>query len=481
MNKKDIILQFMETNISVNWSFAVKDTEGKDVKRYILATNNDHKLPVYRRVVVTEDTIVEPYESEVNVNLANAIPVLVQEANNISEAVLAMSSITEDIEFESFASNVNDEQWSQELELLQKSEIQADTQLQESQKKNCGKGGSTEFTLDMNDMACLLALLRTTKDCNKNHKWDNHSPTTLMENFGSVSALNRFLDVELRVIVRYLRKNKGQKTVKESSTKQIKLKGIASLLNLDINTTINSQKVRRRSIVVTTLKELAKRAVGKYTKHELNVIMAEYTWDKKYAAWRKNLKANSLNGKEHQWFYLPEYSQSRNQLEVKCIDSTHLLTRMRRKTCSGGMERLTNESWVKVAKQKRTLLTPIMVEDVTDPMSAAMAITHFSLPVENEMRKNGDTAAASLCYDIRCWWEAEDSPGIPSATRVAMREPLRTRLVSKVDFSRYRLSSNTPCFYNYCLLFTYIYFVNAVSLCISIQTLRTSLCLKGLC
>ena len=34
-------------------------------------------------------------------------------------------------------------------------------------------------------------------------------------------------------------------------------------------------------------------------------------------------------------FYIPEYNESRSQLEVRCIDSKHFLTRTRCKCCKG--------------------------------------------------------------------------------------------------------------------------------------------------
>ena len=83
------------------------------------------------------------------------------------------------------------------------------------------------------------------------------------------------------------------------------------------------------------------------------------------------------------WFYSPEYSETRQQLEVRCIDSTQLLTRICRKTRKGGIEGLDNKACLKIAKQRTTLLSPVMVEDIVDPMSMSMAmsmaLTHFSL------------------------------------------------------------------------------------------------------
>lgn len=137
------------------------------------------------------------------------------------------------------------------------------------------------------------------------------------------------------------------------------------------------------------------------------------------------------------WFYKPEYSESRNQLEVRSIDSTHLLTRTRRKCCRGGIEGLDNTPWLKVAKQGKTLLTPVMVQDIIDPMSMSMANTHFCQAVQNGMRENGGFRAACLCANIHEWWRAEDEAGIPALDVIRMRFMLRSRLLNHINFGEF--------------------------------------------
>lgn len=78
---------------------------------------------------------------------------------------------------------------------------------------------------------------------------------------------------------------------------------------------------------------------------------------------------------------------------------------------------MNNSGWMKVSRSGKTLLTPVMIQEIVDPMSASMAITHFSEQVESVMRLNGDIASADLCRDVRMWWRAEDEPGICSAER----------------------------------------------------------------
>ncbi|KAJ8298519.1 hypothetical protein KUTeg_025050 [Tegillarca granosa] len=53
---------------------------------------------------------------------------------------------------------------------------------------------------------------------------------------------------------------------------------------------------------------------------------------------------------EYAW---PE-SYDRQQLEVRCIDSSHLLTRTRRKVYKGGIERLSSKHWLKAASTRKT-------------------------------------------------------------------------------------------------------------------------------
>ena len=137
------------------------------------------------------------------------------------------------------------------------------------------------------------------------------------------------------------------------------------------------------------------------------------------------------------WFYVPGYSRAREQLEVRCIDSTHLLTRTRRKACTGGLDKIPNVPWLKVPKSKKTFLSPVMVQEIVEPMSVKMALTQFSESVEREMRVKRDFQAADLCRDVRCWWKSEDDGGISANERVQMRINLRERLLSKVNFNEF--------------------------------------------
>lgn len=272
-------------------------------------------------------------------------------------------------------------------------------------------------------MNCILALFNVTKNCNKKNKWNQVTSADLLKYFETEDTLKQFFDVELRAIVRYLRKSKGF-VIKESSPKAVKVHELAVnlKLKLSINTEVKPKYARKP---VQTLAEIALKVITKnFSKHELSVIQAEYLWPDRYQEWISEIGATQVNGQFYNWFYKPEYSLRRKQFEVRCVDSTHLMTRTRRKSCKGGLEGLSNGSWMKVAKSGKTLLTPIMIEETTDSMSIKMATTHFSEAVESMMERNGDLKAASFCRDIRQWWEAEDTPGISATERLGLREGL---------------------------------------------------------
>ncbi|KAH3890362.1 hypothetical protein DPMN_014441 [Dreissena polymorpha] len=134
------------------------------------------------------------------------------------------------------------------------------------------------------------------------------------------------------------------------------------------------------------------------------------------------------------FFYVPAFSSKRKQYEVSCIDSSHLLTRTRRKCCKGGLDGLLNDAWNKVAKRGKTNLSIAMTECVIDPMSVPFAVTHFSEDVEKAIIEEGYIDEANLCRDVRQWWKADDDPGITARDRIRMRLGLRRRLLRHVTF-----------------------------------------------
>lgn len=302
---------------------------------------------------------------------------------------------------------------------------------------------STSVVISAGDSNAILAMLQSDGNANKKGIWDHRDSSFVKKACSSPEGLSGLRDVDLRVVSRFLNQ-RGLTKIKPYSSKREKISKLCEVFGY--TNPENNQRQTRRNIKkqpVKTLSDLATRTLtSKVPKMALNVAYAEYIWPVQLAEWQRQSPISDtvkvqLDEVQYPdfWFYIPEFSETRQKLEVRCIDSSHLLTRCRRKICKGGLEGMDNKPWVNVALEKTTFLTLVMVEDVVDPMSVSMAATHISGDVERIMIRNGDFQAASLCRDLRSWWQSEDDPGISANDRIVMRMNLRQRLLNYVDFA----------------------------------------------
>lgn len=105
------------------------------------------------------------------------------------------------------------------------------------------------------------------------------------------------------------------------------------------------RKVRKQS--AKSLHELSKNVLSsqKVSKHALDVAYSEKILPSKLVKWKSKSTVGdrvtyciSSLGNDFYWFSIPHFSEKRKQLEVKSVDATHLLTRLRRHCCKGKIE-----------------------------------------------------------------------------------------------------------------------------------------------
>ena len=337
----------------------------------------------------------------------------------------------------------------------------------------------TNVVISLDHADSVLKTIKSDKNANTKGQWDDKTPHYLQEKFRSAKTISSFRDVELKVVVRFLKKMKIV-IIKESATKAKKIELLCGHYNLgDPDKEKKKPERRYRCKSVDTLANMTYKVVSKnLRKGDLNIIYAEYVWGQHYEKWKNGNHINkpfpkglifhdkiekdrprddsvTTEDSENQteqtvvpeletnsnlkdtYFYIGQFSEKRKQFEVACVDSSHLLTRTRRKVCKGGIENMSNGPWMSVAKCKQTNLYLAMIETIIDPMSVPIAVSHFGEEVENLMRQNGDKKEASLCKDIRLWWQAEDDPAISAVDRVKRRMFLRNRLLTSYNPSHF--------------------------------------------
>lgn len=449
--KSDIIRTFKDLN-------KVPEYERECGK--MICTNKGIILPGFPSVRNHHSTVqTDCIESnDMSTTLLETIPDSILHLNSdgaleLQTELLAFTEVDKDIEIDIMSANVNDTEWANVLSNSENPEEEStdtsttvisgpsvEVEPQNTEPDSDMNVMTGEHKLNVADAITLLALLKADNKCNKKGRWNDVQTGELMDILSSTDKLGKLRDFELRVLARYITRTSGIK-VKESSSKASKLDSLSNILGLG-KPQIDS-RTKRRKATPRRLVELSSSVLSKkVSKHMLNIVYAKYIWQGRYKKWFNDspLRENPViddSAYPSLWFYTPEFSETRQQLEVRCIDSTHLLTRARRKCCKGGLHGLPNTPWLTVAKTKTTFLSPIMIEEITEPMSVSMAVTHFSEPVERKMRQNGDIDAADLCRDIRDWWKSEDDPGIPAKDRIVMRQNLRERLLDEVDFNEF--------------------------------------------
>lgn len=413
-------------NKVVKHSFHTSLTDNASVNRVIICTNGGLRLPRLSESIVRERQkgkrhITTCYQADDNEVAEREFSDLIDD--EINENIIQnsqVSSVIVDIE---------------DFDKYKHTDIDTDsTDIDTDGLSNT----KTHTILSDNDIDALLNQFKLDKMCNAKKQWDSKSMEDILAFFTSGESLRKLRDVELRILVRYI--NRSRKTdLKESDKKEVKIEKICKLMNIEYSI---FQRQKTLSLVKIykpkRLSEMAFKSVSSsLKKSDLNIIYAEYLWPEVFQKWNlEHSNSVKLQNEETQ-FYYPAYSESRKQLEVSCVDSSHLLTRMRRKSAKGGLDGVGNEAWRKVAKSNKTHLSLGMVDCILEPMTVSVANTHFSEAVELEMRVNGDIKEAGLCRDIRGWWRAEDEAGIPAEKRHELCSLLKDHLMKCADLTKF--------------------------------------------
>ncbi|WAR15617.1 hypothetical protein MAR_005722 [Mya arenaria] len=137
--------------------------------------------------------------------------------NNNAETTSGAVDRSANVEYDNFEVEGNDVpkhvdglECSEDLE----TEVDDDKEVHEernSNDTNCDterQGDIEEVSLDEADIQQVLLMLRVDEVCNSKKKWDSVSVRTVMDYFQSTNSLNKLLNSELTVVLRYLKQVK---------------------------------------------------------------------------------------------------------------------------------------------------------------------------------------------------------------------------------------------------------------------------------
>ena len=122
-----------------------------------------------------------------------------------------------------------------------------------------------------------------------------------------------------------------------------------------------------------------------YSKEYLQIVVANTMFETAATNWFNdspiptNFNVDQEDGDffEHQSHSYPEYSESRQQHEYRCIDPGHTLANMRSQISRYGYEFCRKEPFVKVSETNHKVLPKSILEDRLDRQSIRIAKRFF--------------------------------------------------------------------------------------------------------
>ena len=308
----------------------------------------------------------------------------------------------------------------------------------DSQTDTEGPARQTTFLEDL--LECLLDLSKGKVD------WTEMDVDDLVNKFfKSPEECMKLVHDELNLIGNLIQTYTGVKVFNISDLKAVKInKLLGNLQTSSRELLTTSRKQRRQPRTVKTLKQLARIPVMQpiYSKEYLQIVVANTMFETAATNWFNNspiptnFNVDQEDGDffEHQSHSYPEYSESRQQHEYRCIDPGHTLANMRSQISRYGYEFCRKEPFVKVSETNHKVLPKSILEDRLDRQSIRIAKRFFSNDVEKELTKNGDNQEAKFVRLVRHWFEACDERGIDVYTRVKHLDEFSNFLAEQIEW-----------------------------------------------
>ncbi|CAC5422641.1 unnamed protein product [Mytilus coruscus] len=206
-------------------------------------------------------------------------------------------------------------------------------------------------------------------------------------------------------------------------------------------------QVKQKYIEPKTLAVICKSYIqSKLPKQFLNAAFASFRYPSEYQGWVSSspfgteCKVDGTRLPQY-WYTKPKliHSDSDSRYLLDFLDPEHLLTNMRTKVCTIGINKagIKREAWIQVAKygkQNGSNLSLALVEHLLDKQNVAFAIKTFSEEFEIAMKNAGYHTEANFCGLIRNWYRAQDEPGLSCYERHLYEQSLRQWLLEDVRF-----------------------------------------------
>ena len=136
-------------------------------------------------------------------------------------------------------------------------------------------------------------------------------------------------------------------------------------------------------------------------------------------------------------FYFPEFSEERQQIEIRTLDYTHQLTNLQGILCKRGLENVKRSEFERIANLYPHILSKGIVKGDLDKQCASLAIELFSEKVEKKLIFNRAVHEALFVRLVRNWYKACDERGMSADERVNHLWAFYAYLTKDIEFDKF--------------------------------------------
>jgi hypothetical protein len=160
----------------------------------------------------------------------------------------------------------------------------------------------------------------------------------------------------------------------------------------------------------------------------------EMQWESK-CTWPSTRLPLPFMNKHHEIYWYPELDEYLDELLLRSLDPSHLLTNLRTAITQKGALGVTPADYMFVCEEK--VLKRVTIEDNLDQQNVSLAKECFSEKVQKCLSDNGRLDAARVIGIISRWYEACDERGLPGRRRAKHLQEMTDMLTEKINFSHF--------------------------------------------
>ena len=295
--------------------------------------------------------------------------------------------------------------------------------------------------------SCIKQILKGLQKIRNKHDWKNENIDSLLKKYmSSKASLNKLFLYEMDLINDQVHDSLGKYLFDKKDKKNVRVKKIYSqlkqmpqLLQYETSSDEGEHMFQPKSLFKTYHNFISS---GKYPKEFLAAAVCKLNHMEIVSQWESNSPVPivldiPLANTEHVIFNYPEKNVSRNQVEMRTFDYTHILNNLRFHVSNDAINGIKQKAFIEVSEINHDVLPRSIVEDKLDRQNCSISRRFFSKEVQKILTQLGYHDEAEFTGLTRNWFRACDERGLDVQRRMTYLQSMYDYLLGKVNLSEY--------------------------------------------